>query len=344
MQVQNSEIAQTFGQIADLLEIEGANRFRIRAYRNAARTLSTLSDNVADIVHRHGDLTQFPGIGKDLASKIEEIVDTGHLTLLDQIQKKIPSTLGDLLKIPSLGPKRVQLLYKTLGIDSLQSLRRIAEDKSIVQLKGFGEKTRIAILEELDKKENQGHSRIKLYDAEKTVELLLKYLSQCKEIMQLSVAGSFRRRQETVGDIDILATAKVSEPVMRHFLDFPEITKIISHGFTRSTVILHSGVQVDLRVVDDGSYGAALLYLTGSKAHNIVLRTIALKRGLKINEYGIFRGKERLASKTEEQMYRALKLPYIDPELRENRGEIEAASRGQLPKLLTLRDIRGDLQ
>lgn len=342
MQVQNSEIAEKFNHLADLLEIEGSNPFRIRAYRNAARTLLGSSESIVDLVHENSDLTKLPSIGKDLAAKIKEIVDTGHLSLLDRVEKQTPSGLSEFLKIPSLGPKRVGLLYKQCGVKTLDDLKRIAENKKILEVRGFGEKIRLGILEELKKIKAQAYPRMKLNEAQEAADLVVGHLKKIP-LQQLTVAGSFRRKQETVGDLDILVTARSGINVIHHFLKLESIAKVISHGTTRSTVLLRSGVQVDLRVVPDISYGAALLYFTGSKAHNITLRTIALKRGFKINEYGIFKGTEKLASKREEDMYQALELPYIEPELRENRGEIEAASKGLLPKLITLEDIRGDL-
>lgn len=341
-QVQNSEIAEKFNYLADLLEIEGANPFRVRAYRNAARTLTTTSENATELVQKNADLSALPGIGKDLATKIKEVVETGHLSLLDQIEKKIPIELRDFLKIPSLGPKRIGKLYKQGGVKNFAELRKIVESKKILGLRGFGEKTRLEILEGLNRLDGLAHSRLKIDQAHAAADLVLSHLKKIP-LQHLVVAGSLRRKKETVGDIDLLATAKEGTAVIEHFLKLESIAKVLSQGPSRSTVKLCSGVQIDLRVVPDESYGAALLYLTGSKAHNIALRTIALNRGLKLNEYGIFKGTKRLASKSELDMYHALKLPYIVPELRENRGEIEAAFEGILPQLIHVEDIRGDL-
>lgn len=342
MQIQNSEIARQFNHLADLLEISGANPFRVRAYRNAARTLVSTQENISKLLQQHADLSALPGIGKDLAGKIEEIVNTGHLSVLDQIEKKTPAGLSELLKIPTLGPKRVQKLNQALGVRTLAELKKVSENKKILTIPGFGEKMRQSILSELEREKKTPAHRLRRDEAEEVATFVVEHLSQTA-IQKIMVAGSFRRQQETVGDLDILVTGKNPEAITAHFLKFPEIEKIQSQGSTRSTVFLRSGTQVDLRVVPDESYGAALLYFTGSKAHNIALRTLAMKRGMKINEYGLYQGEKVLASRSEEEIYRALKLPWIEPELRENRGEIEAAQKGTLPKLLTRSDICGDL-
>lgn len=343
MKVQNSEVTQIFNQVADLLDIQGANPFRTRAYRYAARTIQGMTENVADMISDHKDLSELPGIGKDLAGKIEEIVNTGHLALLDLTAKKVPMGLLELLKIPNLGPKKVQLLNKKLGVDSIESLQNVIDDKSIFELKGFGEKSITALTEELRKLKKSGKLRFKLAEVEATANDLLAFLKKAPAITKVTVAGSYRRKKETVADLDIVATSKSQMGVMEHFLKFDSIAKVISQGVTKSSVLLTSGIQVDLRCVPEVSYGAALLYFTGSKAHNIALRKMAGKRGLKINEYGIFKGERRLASRNEADLYKALALPYIEPELRENQGEIEAALQRKLPSLITIDDIRGDL-
>lgn len=343
MKVQNSEVTQIFNQVADLLDIQGANPFRTRAYRYAARTIQGMTENVADLISEHKDLSELPGIGKDLAGKIEEIVSTGHLALLDSTAKKVPMGLLELLKIPNLGPKKVQLLNKKLGVDSIESLQNVIDDKSIFELKGFGEKSITALTEELRKLKQRGKFRFKLAEVEATANDLLAFLKKAPAITKVTVAGSYRRKKETVADLDIVATSKSQMGVMEHFLKFDSIAKVISQGVTKSSIVLTSGIQVDLRCVPEVSYGAALLYFTGSKAHNIALRKMAGKRGLKINEYGIFKGERRIASRNEADLYKALALPYIEPELRENQGEIEAALQRKLPSLITIDDIRGDL-
>ncbi|WP_374029914.1 DNA polymerase/3'-5' exonuclease PolX [Bdellovibrio bacteriovorus] len=343
MPVQNIEVAQTFSQLADLLEIQGENPFRIRAYRTAAAVLIELPQNVSDIVASHGKLYEVPGIGKDLASKIEEIVQTGHLKVLDDVEAHTPKVLLEMLKLPRMGPKRVKLLYEKLGIQTLEELQQAAESKKILKVKGFGEKTRLEILEGIEKLQKEEKRKWSLYEAEEVAQHLCDYLAQAPGLLKMTVAGSLRRRKEEVADLDIVVTAQNPSAVMDHFLRYERVGKMISKGSTRSTVNLRTGFQVDLRVVADESYGAALLYFTGSKAHNIALRAMAQKRKLKINEYGVFKGDKAVTSATEEGIYELLKLPYIEPELRENRGEVEAAIKGTLPDLIRYKDIRGDL-
>lgn len=342
MPVQNIEIAQTLDKLADLLEIEGANVFRVRAYRNAARLVENLPKSVADMVAANEDLSELPGIGEALALKMKEIVETGHLKALEKEEKHVPGTLSDLMKIPGLGPKRVHEMFEKLKIKDLNSLKSAVETHQLRTLAGFAEKTEQKISDYIEKKAQAG-TRVLLATAEQLVEHLLKTLRAVKGVKQVVPAGSFRRRLETVGDVDILATGADSAAIMRRFVEHEDVAKVISQGVTRSSLILRSGMQVDLRVVPPASYGAALHYFTGSKAHNIAIRARAQQKGLKLNEYGVFRGERRIAGATEEEVYAAVDLPYIDPELREDRGEIAAAERGQLPKLVNLADIRGDL-
>lgn len=342
MPISNSDIAKILNKVADLLEIEGANQFRVRAYRNAAMTIEQDSKNVANMVKGGEDLTKLPGIGKDLAGKIKEIVETGSLEQLGKIEKRTSPGLAELLEVSGLGPNRVRTIHSKLGISNLNELKRAAEEGKIKNLPGFGQKTEQNILAEL-KRLSQEVGRIKLNVAEQVLEPLLDYLKSASGVKQVQVAGSYRCRKETVGDLDILVTAKKGASVIDQFTAYEDVEEVISKGKTRSTVILRSGMQVDLRVVPQVSYGAALLYFTGSKAHGVALRNIALDRGLKMNEYGLYRGQKRIGGKTEKQMYKMLELPFIPPELRENRGEIEAAKKGQLPHLVTMEDIRGDL-
>ncbi len=342
MTIHNIEIASLFNKIADLLEIEGANPFRIRAYRNAAHVMSGLSSDASELIQKNVDLTNIPGIGKDLAEKIKIIVATGELPLLKEIELRVPSVLSELLKVEGLGPKRVKVLYQELGVRSLKDLKRVIETGKLLELKGFGEKTQEKI--QLGMQHVQEYSqRIKLADAVPIAENLISYLKKCKDVKQIECAGSYRRRKDTVADLDILVAAKESAKIMRHFVSFDEVAEVLSQGSTRGTVRLHSGIQVDLRVVESDSYGSALLYFTGSKSHNIAIRKIAMKKKLKINEYGMFKGKKSIAGKTEIEMYRQIGLSYIEPELREDRGEIELAMKNSLPKLITLNDIKGDL-
>ena len=342
MPVHNSEIARIFDHVADLLEIEGANPFRVRAYRNAARTISDLNRSLEDMLEAGKDLSELPDIGKDLAGKIAEIVETGHLSLLDEIAKEVPEALVEVTAIPGIGPKRAHALFEELKVRSLDDLRKAAETGKIAAMSGFGKKTEAKILEELAKGALEEH-RFRLATAEEFAGPLLAFLEGIEGVKRAVVAGSYRRRKETVGDLDILVTAENGAAVIERFTGYDEVAETVSKGKTRSTVILRSGLQVDLRVVPEVSYGAAMHYFTGSKAHNIACRKRAVDRGLKLNEYGLFKGKKRVGGRTEEEVYDAVDLPWIPPVLRENRGEIEAAEAGKLPKLITEKDIRGDL-
>lgn len=340
--VHNSEIAALLNKLADLLEIEGENEFRVRAYRNAARAVDGFPRSVADLVHEGSDLSELPGIGKSMAQKIEEFVKTGRLRQLDELERKFPGQLAEMMSLPSLGPKRVKALHEQLHIDTLDQLERAAREHKISRLPGLGEKTERKILDELQRKKG-AEQRIRLIRAEEIAEPLVDYLKRIDGVKQVVVAGSYRRRKETVGDLDILATCKKGSPVMDRFVEYPEVETVISHGSTRSSVRLRSGLNVDLRVVAEVSYGAALHYFTGSKSHNIAVRQMGIKKGLKINEYGVFKGSRRVAGRTEEEVYAKVGLPYMEPELRESRGEIKAAQEGRLPKLITVEDLRGDL-
>jgi len=342
MPVHNEDIAAVFDEVADLLEIEGDNPFRIRAYRNGARALRELGREVRTLTDQGADLTKLAGIGKNLAAKIHEIIDTGHCSTLDKLRKQLPADLTHLLKLPGLGPKRVHALYHELDIHTHEQLERAARDGLIRQLPGFGEKTEARILEALQAHADTGQ-RIKLAVAARYAESLVAYLQSVRGVEKVDVAGSYRRARETVGDLDILVAAADGRGVIRHFVAYDEVETILSQGSTRATVLLQSGLQVDLRVVTAESYGAALYYFTGSRAHNIAVRRMAQKQGLKLNEYGIYRGRQRIAGGSEAEIFAAIGLPYIAPELRENRGEIEAAHAGLLPKLVELKDLRGDL-
>jgi DNA polymerase (family X) len=342
MPVHNEDIAAVFDEIADLLEIEGDNPFRIRAYRNAARTLRELGEDIRTLVERGEKITGFPGIGKNLAEKIHEILDTGQCAALQKLRKQLPADLTELLKLPGLGPKRVHALYHELDIHTLEQLERAARDGLIQHLPGFGAKTELHILETV-----QAHAdtarRFKLAVVGRYAEPLLEYLEVAPAVKTVTVAGSYRRARETVGDLDILVIARNGRAVIEHFVAYDEVDSVLASGTTRATVMLRNGLQVDVRVVAAVSYGAALHYFTGSRAHNIAVRGIARKHGLKVNEYGVFRGKKRIAGKTEEEVFGAIGLPWIPPELRENRGEIEAARAGMLPTLVETGDLRGDL-
>ncbi|MDH3561923.1 MAG: DNA polymerase/3'-5' exonuclease PolX [Gammaproteobacteria bacterium] len=342
MPVHNADIAKIFEEIADLLEIENANPFRVRAYRNAARQLQGMGESVAEMISRGEDLTGLPGIGDDLAGKIAEIVETGDSRLLQKLQKQTPPSITELLKIPGLGPKRVHALYHELDVQTVEQLARAAQDGRIRELPGFGTKTEQTILQAITAHVTK-QKRFKLAVAAQYAEPLKKYLEKIPDVSQVMLAGSYRRFKETVGDIDILVTATNAEKVMDRFVAYDEVKKISAKGGTRATVILQSGLQVDVRVVKKESLGAALQYFTGSKAHNIEIRRLAQERKLKISEYGVFKGNKPVSGSTEESVYRAIGLPWIAPELRENRGEIEAARAGKLPKLVEFADLKGDL-
>ncbi len=340
MPVHNTDIAEIFNRFADLLEIDGANPFRVRAYRNAARTIAGLAQSAAEMVKEDKDLTELPGIGKDLAQKIEEIVKTGHLSKLKELEAHVPAQLSRLMKMPGLGPKRVRMLHEKLGVTTLEELKMAAEKGKISELRGFGNKIERMVLEEIGQVKKG--ERIKLNVAEEIASGIVNHLKKAEGIKEIEVAGSFRRRKETVADLDILVTCTDEAKVMDHFVSYENVEKVLSRGETRSSVQLRSGIQMDLLAVPELSYGAALHYFTGSKAHNIAIRMLGVKKGLKINEYGIFKGTRRIAGKREEEVFKAVDLPFIEPEMRENWGEIEAAQKGRLPTLITVKDIRGD--
>jgi len=338
MPVQNSEIATMFDQAADLLEIKGDNPFRVRAYRRAARTIEGLPQSVGSMLAKEADLSELPGIGKDLAGKIAGIVESGHFDLLDQLKKKLPGDLGAMAGLPGLGPKRIKLLYDKAKVRTLDDLRRAIKVGKLHGLHGFGpviEKKLAAALEK-----PLAEKRFKLAVAEAEAESLVAFL---RDKGQVVVAGSYRRRRDTVGDLDILVTSKQGPAVGDKLVRYDNVADVLAHGPTRTTVLLRSGIQVDLRAVPEESYGAALLYFTGSKAHNIALRGIANARKWKLNEYGLFSGKRRIAGASEEEVYRKLGLAYIPPEMREDRGEIALALNGELPRLISAGDMRGDL-
>jgi DNA polymerase (family 10) len=342
MTVTNPEIAALLHRYGILLEIQGANSFRVRAYRNAARTIQELPHSVAAMLDEGADLSQLPAIGHDLAKKIEAIVATGRLTQLEELEKEIPGALADLTEVPGLGPKHVAKLFHELDIDSIEDLRAAAQAGKIRAIPGFGAKTEQKILKEVVRLARTSE-RFGLFAVEQMAESLVAWLEQFDGVKAVTIAGSYRRRRETVGDLDILVTARRGTKVMDRFVAYDDVAEVVSKGSTRCTVRLRSGLQVDLRLVPQVSYGAALHYFTGSKAHNIATRKLALAKGLKLNEYGVFRGSRRIAGRSEREVYATVDLPWITPELREDRGEIEAAARDRLPRLVAVADIRGDL-
>ncbi len=341
--MQNSEIARVFDDLADLLEIDGANAFRLRAYRNASRLIADLPESMTAIVEDPDrSPSELPGIGKDLAEKIVTLVETGTLPQLDEMRDKIPPGVVEMLRLPGMGPKKAAILFHELSITTLEDLKQAAEQEQIRALKGFGKKTEESILEGLAHAQ-QSAGRVFLAAAKIQADAIFESLSQLPSVQQIAAAGSLRRRRETVGDLDMLITADDSTEPMDALAEHELVEKVLARGETKQRVRLRSGLEMDLRVVPAESYGAALQYFTGSKAHNIVVRRRAQERGLKINEYGVFRGEDSVAGQTEEEVYAAVDLPWIPPELREDRREFEWAENNALPTLIELEDIRGDL-
>ncbi len=340
--MKNQEIAGIFNEIADLLEIKGENPFRIRAYRRAGQNLEGLTKDVAALSRE--ELLEIPGIGHDLAEKIEEYIKTEKVKSLEDIKKEVPEGLAALLSVPSLGPKTAKLLYEKLKIKNVDELEKLAREHKLSGLPGIKEKTEENILRGIEMlkrgKERQPLGRVLPIAYE-----IIEHLGKATHVEKINIAGSLRRMKDTVKDIDILATSKNPHAVMKAFVHLPQVKEILMEGPTKSSIVMREGLQVDLRVVEDESYGAALAYFTGSKEHNIRLREMAVKKGLKINEYGIFKEKDnkKLGGKDEEDIYRILGLQYVFPELREDRGEIEAAQKNDLPRPVELGDIKGDL-
>ena len=345
----NARIAEIFDEIADLLEFKGANPFRVRAYRNSARTIRHHSESLASILEDPDrKLTDIEGIGKDLAAKVQTLVETKRLPMLEELRGEVPESVLALLRIPGLGPKKAAVLHEQLGIQSLDELKQACEAQQVRGLKGFGARTEALILEGMSYAQSAA-SETRLYwaHADEIVAELLVHLRKCTNIKKLEMAGSYRRGKETVGDLDVLVVAGDGESVMDQFGSFDQVAEVIVRGGTKMSVRLTGGFQVDLRVVPDRSFGAALQYFTGSKEHNVVVRGRAKQLGLKVNEWGVFRTsdgeEEYVAGKTEADVYAALDLPEFSPELREARHEFEWAEQGELPELVTLKDMRGDL-
>jgi len=343
----NARISEAFDLVADLLEFQGANPFRVRAYRNAARTINDAQEQMQALVKDPDrQLTDLAGIGKDIADKITTLVTTGNLPMLDELRAQVPQSALTLLRIPGMGPKKAATLFKELNISTLDQLRAACEAQEIRKLKGFAAKTEEAILAGIALAATAGE-RLLWADADAIAGAIRGWLAECPAILRLEIAGSYRRGKDTIGDLDFLAVASNVDAAMDRFASLPEVASVIGRGPTKTSIRLERGLQVDLRVVPDESFGAALQYFTGSKDHNIILRGMAKDRGLKINEYGVFRlGKgsdELIAGRNEEDVYAALDLPWIPPELREARKEFEWAREGCLPQLLELGNLHGDL-
>ena len=341
--MQNQQIAEMFEELASLLEIQGANSFRVRAYRNAARSLENLSESAEEIVaSTDRKLMDLEGIGKDLAAKIEVIVKTQALPQLEELRAQFPPGVSQMLRISGLGPKKVAALFHELGVKTLDELKLACESGKVAEMKGFGKKTAQTILEGIQHVEAAGQ-RVLISIASNSADQIVDDLRQLASVSQVSVAGSCRRRKETCGDLDVLAVAENSAEVMDRLAAHPLVEKVLARGDTKQRVRLRSRIEMDLRVVPAESYGAAMQYFTGSKEHNIVIRRRAQERGLKLNEYGVYRGDEYVAGRSEEEVYAAVDLPWIPPELRENRGEIELAEQSRLPALIDVSDLQGDL-
>jgi DNA polymerase (family 10) len=340
--MENEHVANIFDEIADLLELEEGNRFRVRAYRNAARAVRNVSERLEDAVDAGRDLTEISDIGGRTASKILEILETGTCERLEELRKEVPSELTKLMEVPQLGPRKAMQLYKELGVTTLKQLRKACEDGNVRELEGMGEKSEAAIRKGVATVETTS-GRLAIDKAEAQVEVLAKHLEGLGAVQRWVVTGSYRRRKETVGDLDILLRATDRKKATAGLLEFDAIADVLGKGREKISVRLGSGLQVDFRFFKAGAFGAAMLYFTGSQAHNIRLRKIAREHDWKLNEYGLFKSDRRLAGKTEASVYKRLNLPWIPPELREDRGEVDAALDDNLPGLIEADDVRGDL-
>ena len=341
--MKNQELANIFYEIADFLEMEEV-AFKPYAYQKVAIVLENLEEDMADIYKRGGRtaLEKIPGVGKGIAEKIEEYLKTGKIKEYERLKKKTPVNMEELIRVEGMGPKKVKVLYQKLGVSNLKDLEKAAKAHKIAPLFGFGEKTEKNILEGIAfLKRDKG--RFLLGDIMPSVKEVYDKLKKLKEVEEVSLAGSVRRMKETIGDVDLLIISKQPQKIMDYFCSLPGIVKIWGKGSTKSSVRMREGFDMDIRVVPKKSYGSALQYFTGSKEHNIVLRKIAIDKGLKLNEYGLFRGKKIIAGRKEEDIYKALGLQWIPPEMRENQGEIAASEKGKLPKIVGYNDIRGDL-
>jgi len=348
--MKNREIAGIFEKVADMLAIRGDNFHRVLAYRKAAESIRDLGRDVNDIF-ADGALQEIPGIGKTLAAKIEEMLTTGELEFYERLAEEIPPSLVELLRVEGLGPKRVKAIYEALGIKTLESLKAAAEAGQLSQLPGMGQKTEENILKAIDSLERHGTDRTPIWKAWPVAHEILEALRDAPGVTKSSVAGSLRRMEETIGDIDLLLAAADGEPVMERVRTLPQVEQVIVSGPSKTTVQLHNGLQVDVRVLPEERWGTLLSYFTGSKDHNVRLRELALKQGLSLNEHafrplvdGEATTEGEILCETEEAVYDVLKLPYIQPRLRQDRGEIEAAQRSELPSVVTLEDVAGDLQ
>jgi DNA polymerase (family 10) len=340
--VKNREIAHIFESIADILELQGENLFRVNAYRNAARILQDLARDVEHVA-AEGKLAELPGFGKSIVEHVEEYLKTGRMARYQELRREMPGDLVDMLAIPGVGPRTIVLMKEKLGVTTFEDLKRVINDRSLDALPGMGEK-KVDHIRRGYQLYLSARERMTLGVALPAAEEIVERLQKVKGVKHVSVAGSLRRMKETIGDIDILASGTDPAKIVQEFTRLPQVAEVLAAGDTRGSVRVEDGLQIDLRVVTPGEWGAALQYFTGGKAHNIKLRELAGRKGMKINEYGLQKGARRVAAKTEEDIYHKLGLDCMPPEMREDRGEIEAAARHDLPRIVQLADIRGDLQ
>jgi DNA polymerase (family 10) len=337
----NHEIAEIMNRISQILEIQGENPFKVRAYVKAGQTIANLTYQLASLEEKDR-ISELPGIGEGISRKIVELLETGKLQYFEDLKKSEYTPLTELLKIPGMGPKHAKLVYEKLGINSLEALRKAAQEGKLRSLPGLGEKVEQNILQGIQQVQKY-KERFPLAFVYPRAQAILEIMKEVKEVQQIALAGSLRRMKDTVADVDILVASDQPEMIMEAFVRLPQIAKVVSKGHTKSSIVTKDGFQVDLRTVASESFGAASHYFTGSKAHNIRIRSLGAELGLKINEYGVFKKEESIAGKTEEEVFKSVNLPYIPPELREDQGEIEAAQEGKLPSLLDVKDIKGDL-
>lgn len=341
--ITNQKISTILSEIADILEMKDKNKFKVRAYQRAAREVSSYPDKLANI-KSVDKLKEIPGIGESIAEKIKEIGETGTSEFYEQLKKSIPVNITELNQIEGIGPKTIKRLYEQLSITNIQELEAAAEEHKIRKLEGFGEKTEKNILKSIrSSKKNQGRFRLDI--AYTHADQIVRYLRKDENVKKIEIAGSLRRKKETIGDADILVVSSNPEKTMKYFTKFAKTERVINEGKTKSTIELENTFQVDLRIIEEKSWGAAIQYFTGNTAHNVKLRKIAKKKGYKLNEYGLFDKQENLVKgKTEEGIYEELGLKTPPPEIRTDNGEIEAAKSNSLPDLVKLDDIKGDLQ
>jgi DNA polymerase (family 10) len=337
----NQEIAEILVHISEILDIQGENPFKIRAYIKASQTIENLTYQLSSLEDKD-KIMELPGIGEGIAKKIKELLDTGKLKYYEDLKKSEYAPLTEFLKIPGMGPKHAKLVHDELGVKSIEELKKAAEAGKLRELPGLGEKVEQNILQGIQQVQ-KFKERFSLAFIYPRAQNIVEELKKVKEVKQITLGGSLRRMKETIGDADILVSSDKPKPVMGAFINLPQRSKVLSEGSTKSSIMTKDGFQVDIRVVKPISFGAAQHYFTGSKAHNIRIRSLGIDKGLKVNEYGVFKGQKNIAGKTEEEVFKSVGLPYIPPEIREDQGEIEAAQNTQLPHLIELKDLKGDL-